>query len=490
MESEDGDVAVRIRISLFGFIRSGCYGLHMSDDATLLQSYVTERSEKAFAELVNRHLALVYRAALRQTGGDAHSAQDVAQAVFVDLARKANLLTRRPVLAGWLYTSTRYAAAQVIRGEQRRRVREEKAQIMNELTSDSSPVPDWNQLRPVIDDALHRLNERDREAVLLRFFEGKPFSEIGAKLAVSEDAARVRVDRALDKLRTLLSRRGVTSTSVALGTLLANEALAGAPAGLAIKITGAALASAAATGGATVLATFIGMTKLQIGLAVTVAVGGAALLVQQQKAEVVLRSEMVELRQRKDQLARLQSENQAIARTNQEITGIRNTITDLSKLRTELTLLEEQKAEADYYKAERAKSDRRRASAMQELTPEERPYMPIVRIADLDERPVPLVTVEPLLTPELKASVREQNLKATATMIIDASGKPRNIKVTNATTPEFEQSVQQAVAQWTFKPAIAGGKPVSTRLTIPFRMNKESPGGRSSVPAAAERITR
>jgi len=173
----------------------------MSDDAELLLRYARENSEPAFAELVRRHLGLVYHAALRQVGGDAHLAQDVAQTVFTDLARKAATLARRPVLAGWLYTSTRFAASQAVRSERRRRTREHAAHTMTEGVSEPASTADWERIRPVIDDALHALTARDREAVLLRFFEGRAFAEVGAAISASEDAARVRVDRALEQMR-------------------------------------------------------------------------------------------------------------------------------------------------------------------------------------------------------------------------------------------------------------------------------------------------
>src|SRR5260221_12811366 len=144
----------------------------MTDDAESLRRYAGNRDEDAFAELVRRHLGLVYHAALRQCGGDVHRAEDVAQTVFTDLARKAAKLARRPVLAGWLYTTTRYAASQAVRGEARRQAREQETHPMNEIFSDPPPEPaaEWDPLRPVIDDALHALAQRDREAALLRFF--------------------------------------------------------------------------------------------------------------------------------------------------------------------------------------------------------------------------------------------------------------------------------------------------------------------------------
>jgi len=223
----------------------------MSTDAELLRRYVEERSEAAFAELVRLHLNLVYFAALRQVGGDTHRAQDVAQTVFTDLARKARELTGRATLTGWLHTSTRFAASKQRRADFTRQQREQEAATMNAFLPNPDPAPaaEWERLRPLIDDAIHELDERDREAVLLRYFENRPFAEIGATLRLSDDAARMRVDRALEKLRAALARRGVNSTSAALATVFANQVAASAPAGLASAITGAALTSVGASGG-------------------------------------------------------------------------------------------------------------------------------------------------------------------------------------------------------------------------------------------------
>jgi RNA polymerase sigma factor (sigma-70 family) len=205
----------------------------MGDDQ-LLGRYLEDRSEEAFSELVRRHLDLVYFAALRRVGGDRHLADDVTQSVFADLARKARSLKGRPVLTGWLYTSTRFAAAQAMRTEQRRRTRETEAQTIHELHL--APEPGWDQLRPVIDEALDELNEQDREAVLLRFFENHSLAEIGAKFSLSPDAARMRIDRALDKLRGLLANRGIASTSVALAAIFASQSGLSAPSGSVARI--------------------------------------------------------------------------------------------------------------------------------------------------------------------------------------------------------------------------------------------------------------
>ena len=248
-----------------------------SPDNELLRRFAAERSEPAFTQLVDRHVGLVYSAALRQVAGDTGAAEDVTQAVFTDLARKAGRLTGHTSLTGWLYTSTRYLAANARRDEQRRRQREQEALMMDRLLQPADPAPDWDKLRPVLDEAMHELSEADREAVLLRFFERRPLAEVGESLGLNENAARMRVDRALDKLRRLLARRGVTSTAAALGVALAERTLAEVPVGLSQRISHGAVAGSAAGGVAAggglifTLLTLMAHTKTKILIAVAVA---------------------------------------------------------------------------------------------------------------------------------------------------------------------------------------------------------------------------
>ncbi|HUR59136.1 MAG TPA: sigma-70 family RNA polymerase sigma factor, partial [Opitutaceae bacterium] len=231
----------------------------MPEDAELLRLYAAERSEAAFAELVRRHLNLVYSVALRQVAGDAHLAQDVSQQVFTALARKARAVAERPSVSGWLYRSTHFAASSVVRTERRRRVREQEMYVMNSPERKTGPHADWEGFRPELDAAIAELNEGDRDAVSLRFFEGRSFAEVGVALRLTENAARMRVDRALDKLNAALSRRGVTSTGAAITSMLANQAGVAAPAGLAHIVTSASSAGATMGGAAATLAhkTFI-----------------------------------------------------------------------------------------------------------------------------------------------------------------------------------------------------------------------------------------
>src|SRR5688572_17736428 len=215
----------------------------MNDDAVLLRRYADKGAEDAFTELVRRHVDLVFAAALRRTGGDAHRAADVAQQVFITLARDARTLCRHTVLAAWLHTATRNAALNLMISEQRRRIREHTALSLETIVAASEPNPDWDRVRPVLDAAIDELPEPDRAAVVLRFLQRQPFSAIGAALRTSEDAARMRTDRALDKLRAVLERRGITSTAAALATIVSSQPLVSAPAGLSAVLAAKSLAT-------------------------------------------------------------------------------------------------------------------------------------------------------------------------------------------------------------------------------------------------------
>src|SRR5688572_25351028 len=152
----------------------------MPTDAELLQRYARERDERAFAELVQRHLGVVYGAALRRTGGRAHLAEEIAQKVFTDLARKAAGLSHHPALTGWLHRSTRYAAIDAVRTELRGQKLSETLAAMPDIDSAPETPVEWGHLRPILDEALDQLKEPDREAMLLRYFEGLSFAEVGA----------------------------------------------------------------------------------------------------------------------------------------------------------------------------------------------------------------------------------------------------------------------------------------------------------------------
>jgi RNA polymerase sigma factor (sigma-70 family) len=284
----------------------------MTSDTALLREFARTNSEDAFAELVKRHVNLVYSAAFRQVNGDAHLAQDVAQTVFTDLAKKANSLSRRENLTGWLYTSAHFAAAKIVRGETRRRDREEK--FMRESTNEAAevgrvtpcaPETEWETLRPALDAAMHELKETDREAILLRYFENRPFSEVGPKLGLNENAARMRVDRAVEKLRVAFAKHGIATTS-ALAAAISANAVQVAPASLAATFATTSLAGAGT--GAFTLLKIMTATQLKLGISALVVAGAATMFIHQQQTQTKLRAENVSLAQ---QVANLEADNQS-----------------------------------------------------------------------------------------------------------------------------------------------------------------------------------
>jgi RNA polymerase sigma factor (sigma-70 family) len=258
-------------------------------DSELLSSYVATGSEGAFAELVHRHLNLVHSAALRQVQGDAAAAADVAQTVFIELARQASGLTRHPALIGWLYTTTHRMAARHLRDGIRRQCRERDAHAMREIQQLSESEIDWSRLAPVLDRVMHELAEADRLALLLRYFEKRPFVEVGARLGLNENAARMRVDRALDRLRGHLADRGITSTASALALVLSGPTMVAAPAGLAATVCQAS-AFSLTTHVTTIKA--IAMTKAQFGILATALAAAVSLNVAQFAINRDLRSKL------------------------------------------------------------------------------------------------------------------------------------------------------------------------------------------------------
>lgn len=279
----------------------------MSNGNQLLRRYVEEGSESAFTEIVHDHVDMVYSAALREMNGDQGLAEDISQAVFAKLAEQARRLTGHPVLSGWLYTTVRHIASNVRRAEHRRHRREEEAHSMNELLSEHSPDECWQRLRPVLDDALHEMKEADREAIVLRFLEDRSLREVGERLGLNENAARMRVERALEKLRGLLVRRGLTSTASGLTAALAVGVLTPAPETLAATIAGSALAGGAVAGSAAITTIKL-MSLTKISLVGALAVAAIAVPAWQQTRVRTLKTENLQLRSHEQELASLREE--------------------------------------------------------------------------------------------------------------------------------------------------------------------------------------
>jgi RNA polymerase sigma factor (sigma-70 family) len=209
-----------------------------TDDRALLRAFAENQSDAAFATLVARHVNLVYSVALRHVGNP-HHAEEITQAVFIILAKKAAQLRHSQALASWLFQATRLTSTNFVRSETRRHHREQEAYMQS--TVDESAHEIWPQIAPLLDGAVAGLREKERQAIVLRFYEGRNLREIGLALGTSEAAAEKRVSRALDKLRQSFTKRGLALSSVAMAGAMAANSVQAAPAALAFTVTAVAI---------------------------------------------------------------------------------------------------------------------------------------------------------------------------------------------------------------------------------------------------------
>jgi RNA polymerase sigma factor (sigma-70 family) len=320
----------------------------MTETRQLLVDYARNGSEVAFTELVSRYLDLVFSTALRLVGGDNHMAEDVAQTVFMDLARQASKLSENAMLGGWLHRDTCFVAAKIMRAERRRQHRERQAAEMNALNN--SEVG-FAQAAPILDEVINQLTEEDRQAILLRFYERMDLRSVGQALGSTENAAQKRVSRALDQLHNLLSRRGVALSAAALGAGLASEGVTAAPVGLTASITGTVLASATAGMSNTVTLTkalVLTKTKLAIFGAILVGAMTAPILLQHQDL-VRLRTQNESFRHQLEGLPLVVRENASLSN---QLPQVNNTASlpkeqssELLRLRGEVARLRRQAQE-------------------------------------------------------------------------------------------------------------------------------------------------
>ena len=329
----------------------------MNESRKLLTDYADRGSEAAFRELVDRYVNMVYSTALRLVNGDSHLAQDISQTVFVNLARKASALSDEIMIGGWLHWNTCFVAANVVRSNRRREDRERKALEMS-ATEDHSAA-NFATTAPLLDEAINELSQADRTAILLRFFEQREFRAVAETLGGTEDAARMRVNRALEKLHALLTQRGVRLSATALGTALAVEAVKAAPAGLAASVAAAALGGAVMGGTTITIVKFLSMTKIKMAIASSVTAAILAVpIVMQQKANQALRGENEALKQQAAQAAsaqvsrvspdgakvnnmRTQTEEQTreLARLRNEVSQLRGQTNEMGRMRQEIKAL-------------------------------------------------------------------------------------------------------------------------------------------------------
>ena len=272
---------------------------------TLVREYAQSNSEQAFATLVSQHINLVYSVALRQVH-DPHLAEEITQAVFIVLARKAKSLSPKTILSGWLCRTARNVSANTLKIQRRRQLREQESHmqsILNESDSDA-----WSQIAPLLDEALNCLGTKEHDAVVLRFLDGKELKHVGAAMGTTEDGARMRVNRGLDKLREYFTKKGVTLSATAIAGAVAANSVQAAPAGLAASITGAALSGTTITTAAVIAATkTIAMTTLQkiAVTAVLAATIGGGIYAAKQASDA--REEVRELQAQQDRILGLWS---------------------------------------------------------------------------------------------------------------------------------------------------------------------------------------
>jgi len=283
------------------------------NDMTLVREYADRGSERAFAELVQRHIHLVYSVAFRYVGNSA-DAQDITQAVFGILARKTAHLRDRTTLTGWLYETTRFTAVAFLRAKARQQAREQEAYMLTTLNDpDSNGV--WQQLAPVLEEAMNCLSEKERVLLALRLFENRTAAETAALLGIREGAAHKRTARALEKLRQFFLKRGVNSTTAIIAGAISANFVQAAPPALAQTVTAMAL-SQGATVSATTLTLVNGATKIMAWTKAQTAIVGAAvavlatLPVVQQQTQAKLREQNKALTR---QIAQLQTDNERLS---------------------------------------------------------------------------------------------------------------------------------------------------------------------------------
>lgn len=286
----------------------------MNDDMALVRDYAVGQSEPAFETLVSRYINLIYSAALRQVR-DPHLAEEITQAVFIILARKAGKLGADTVLPSWLHRATVFVSADALRAQHSRARREQEAYMPSQSNEPENEV--WPQIASFLDTAIASLNEKDRQAIVLRFLQDRSFLEIGAVLGAGEDAAKMRVSRALEKLRRFFGRRGVTSTAETISKAIALNAVRTAPPALAGTVTVIALAKGSASISALTLVKgalkVMAWIKAQTAIVGAVIVGLTAWSVIKHQAQSKLREQNESLQRQINRLSQLKIENQNVS---------------------------------------------------------------------------------------------------------------------------------------------------------------------------------
>jgi RNA polymerase sigma factor (sigma-70 family) len=375
-------------------------------DIQLLREYANARSEQAFAALVERHLGLVFSAAWRHVRSR-ELAEEIAQSVFIDLARDAKNLRETSVIPAWLYEVTRRKSVDVIRRESRRQARERAA--INEDTTMDQENAEWREMEPLLDEAMEQLERKDKTAILLRFFENRGLREVGAALGISEDAAQKRVTRAIERLGAALSARGLPVTGTALAAVLSTHSAQAAPAGLIAAISTHAVVAGIAphlniAAAITKALTMKAIHKAVITVVITGAVGTGVyearraarlenqlqtLTIKDPPAASSVPALETELDAAVKRIAALQRENDQLRQTAAEVMKLRAEVTRLSSENRERKPVEAFAETAMEWKRKEAKLRRLMDQRPEQRVPEmdlidDRTWLDIARDADLE----------------------------------------------------------------------------------------------------------
>ncbi len=306
-------------------------------DQELLREFAARRCEKSFRQLVDRHVRMVFCVAHRVTG-DPQLAEEIAQTTFTTLAGKADQIESNEALAGWLYHTARHLALRAIRSEQRRRQREQIAITMN------TDEPDPGVVAEHLEAAMDQLKPEDRDALVLRFFEDRNLRDVGHELGLSEDAARMRVNRSLEKLRSIFGKLGISGTSAWLASALPTSATAAViPSGLGASIVTTVLGGAAVATTAAVITqttsstmTLFNLKTAAVAIAAAAITGTSTYLVKEKEVDQ-LRSEQSTMASDYGLLTTEHEQAMALVQSRAEqIQRLKADLTDVPRLRGEI----------------------------------------------------------------------------------------------------------------------------------------------------------
>lgn len=420
-------------------------------DNELLKRFSKSGDENAFSEFVSRHLNLVYSVALRVLNGDRQLAEDVSQQVFADAAQKASKLTSHQTVTAWLFVSARYAASKLARSRIRQAQREQSAATMTEIENSTSQEKLEPELSPLIDEAIEKLPDIDRNAILLRFHEQLSYKAIGVQLGMPSNTARMRVERALPKLQAILSKRGVTSTGIALSSTLNSHAITPAPAGLSVSVAANAVSAAASssTGFIALLSTVKGP------LSTTAAIVAGGLILQFNLVQDPTPQLSEAHKSPHPQFAQPSVSHISHNQSTEERDPIELAYAALDR---DAELLSARLSQINSQKTSRSSKTRRKSK--------------VYPIADLDIKPRTTSRVAPVYPSSFYST--GVSGEALVVFTIDENGVPWDIEILEATHPEFASSALESTFESQFSPGEIAGEAVATqiRLRIQFAATK------------------